>query len=520
VEQARAALFREPAVSFILLVPALFTLVYAACATAMRLWFECQGPYNVDTVLYWTVGKGILHGLVPWRDLYETKPAGIFLLSALSFLLTGGGKLTNATQVLSLLAIALSPIPYAYRLALAPGSRARAVPPFVALWALVLVLTCFVASYADSVQTEAHAMPGMVAYMLLIGVRGRRAFVGRALGILVAVGMKEPFLLAVPAVYLVLDPVARRPWADFFGPLALAGVGGAVVLLVLGYLPAYVGIYLPAMAGGHVNFHGSPWERIADATNRTWGTLAEHSVLLPTTMLFVAGVYLFQPEPGIGGPRAKMVALRFQALFLATLLAGYAVGLGGNYYGHHFVFATPFHLAILYALMAALSRDPDAGHWVRSGVIALALLTAYVPRWVGTDVLEARLADFRRENARAQRSARVIDDLLDRLHVGRYLWLGHPGGGAPLPFTRHLPLGPLFFQQTYFFQGPFRWLQSEFWKRMHEAQVVVLSVYNTGPADPKVKRVLATEYDELPASFLPDPAFPYKIFVRRGTKLP
>src|SRR3989338_10892941 len=43
-----------------------------------------------DAYIFMTVGRGILNGLRPYTDLFESKPVGVFLLNALSFRLTGG----------------------------------------------------------------------------------------------------------------------------------------------------------------------------------------------------------------------------------------------------------------------------------------------------------------------------------------------------------------------------------------------------------------------------------------------
>jgi len=519
VTRFHAALFGEPYVSLAFLAPALAALICATCSAAVRIWFECHLPYNADTAVYWTVGKGIVHGLTPWKDLFETKPAGIFLLSALSYRLLGNGHLTNATQILSLLAIAFSPVVYARRIWRAPASRFVVVPIFVALWALVIDQASLVADYAGAVQTETHALPALILYMLLLGNRGRFGFALRTLGILVAVGMKEPFVLAVPAVYLLLDPEAQDPWSDFFGPLAAACVIGAAGLLLAGWLPAYLGIYLKTMTGGHINVTGSPWARLGAGFDNNWAALAQHSPLLPFTLLYLAGVYAFSPA----SPRAidaRRVVLRFQALFLAALLSSMAVGLGGQFYLHHYLFATPAHLAILFALMGSLERFPSVGHWSRSGVVCLALLCVYLPEWVPVEEFEHRLLAFRREDEGGRNAAVVIDTLLDRLKIDRYLWLGHPGG-SPLPFTKHLPLGPLFFQQSVFFEGKYKSLAAKFEKRLHEAQLVVLAQYMTGAQDGHVKEVLGAEYELLPRGYVAERAkFPYQIYVRRGLPLP
>jgi len=510
-----SALFREPSVSLILLAPALFALLYAGCAAAVRIWYECHLPYNVDTTVYWTVGRGIVHGLTPWKDLFETKPAGIFLLSALSYRLLGNGHLTNVTQILSLLTIALSPLVYARRIWRAPGNRLVVLPIFVALWALVVDQASFVADYAGEVQTETHALPAMILYMLLLGNRSRLGFALRALGILVAIGMKEPFVLAIPAVYLLLDPEAESPWTDFFGPLALACAIGGVSLLLVGWLPAYLGIYLKAMAGGHINVAGSPWARVGPALDNTWNTLALHSVMLPFALVYLAAVYLFAPEARRAALGGRPLVLRFQALIVAMLLASMAVGMGGQFYPHHYMFATPVHLAILFSLMGSLVRFPSAAHWLRSGVVSLVLLCIWVPKWVPVQAFRERAIVQRQEDEASRRAATVIDTVLDKLKIDRYLWIGHPGR-SPLPFTKHSPLGPLFFQQVNFFEGMYPWLAAQFEDRLHEADLIVFANHMTGPRDNHVKGILAAEYRALPPEDLPaNSDFPYKIYVRR-----
>jgi hypothetical protein len=52
------------------------------------LLYELSGVFNAyDTPIFWTVGKGIVNGTSPYTGLFEIKPPGIFILSALSFVI-------------------------------------------------------------------------------------------------------------------------------------------------------------------------------------------------------------------------------------------------------------------------------------------------------------------------------------------------------------------------------------------------------------------------------------------------
>lgn len=46
-----------------------------------RYLYELDGPFTWDTTIYYAVGKGMSHGLLPYWDLFETKPPMIFFLS-------------------------------------------------------------------------------------------------------------------------------------------------------------------------------------------------------------------------------------------------------------------------------------------------------------------------------------------------------------------------------------------------------------------------------------------------------
>src|SRR2546422_741744 len=72
------------------LVGLLFSMPFAIWELIRRVQLELLGAVQPDAYLYFTVGRGILNGLLPYKDLFETKPPGMFLLSALSLWITNG----------------------------------------------------------------------------------------------------------------------------------------------------------------------------------------------------------------------------------------------------------------------------------------------------------------------------------------------------------------------------------------------------------------------------------------------
>ncbi len=176
-----------------------------------------------DGNLYFTVGRGILNGLRPYRDLFESKPPGIFLIAAFSQLLGG----TILARLLYALAYAVIPF-------LSPRRA-----PFL----ILLVLFSQPATFA-SLQPEAFgAAFGSLYIWGVLHVSGRWRIPLASFCLLLSVGMKEPFLLALFAGFLL----TKRPLKEFAFHLTLAAVVGLSLLFILGYVGPYFQLYLPVM---------------------------------------------------------------------------------------------------------------------------------------------------------------------------------------------------------------------------------------------------------------------------------
>ncbi len=148
-------------------------------------------------------------------------------------------------------------------------------------------------------------------------------------------------------------------------------------------------------------------------------------------------------------------------------------------------------------------------------------MAAVFAPWKPWAAFRKDLKDRRAADAASHQTAEVIDSVLDQLHVDRYLWLG-PGGWVPFAFTRHVPLGPLFFQQVAFFEGRYPRFVEQFETRLtKDAKVVVLDQYMTGPLTDKIRRYVDDNFVELPKRFIPPgKTHQFRILVRKGTVTP
>ena len=140
----------------------------------LRLLYELEGAYTGDSTMYWAMGRGILNGLVPYIDLYENKPPGIFLVSAASIFLTGGPYLGNILQALIL---AIIPVLFAAFTWMHLSKRTFQFRIIVTGAALLtgMLFTLFLAERSGEFQVESFgAFFGILYAFLIAGPEFRR----------------------------------------------------------------------------------------------------------------------------------------------------------------------------------------------------------------------------------------------------------------------------------------------------------------------------------------------------------
>jgi len=209
-----------------------------------------RGSMDPDIPLYFVIGRGILNGFTPYVDLFEWKPPGMFLLTALSLLITGDQRFLAVLTVLALFTVALLPFFSVRR-----SSRGQ-------LWnvdRLMIVgtalccgflLALYLERFATGMDTETFGGLLGALYALSLLWQPRRSATGflvRALLLLEAIGLKEYFFFILFAVALLLTRDLRDFTKKFLLPLLLAAVAGVVLLFLFGFLHPYLTVYIPAL---------------------------------------------------------------------------------------------------------------------------------------------------------------------------------------------------------------------------------------------------------------------------------
>jgi hypothetical protein len=134
------------------------------------------------------------------------------------------------------------------------------------------------------------------------------------------------------------------------------------------------------------------------------------------------------------GTESGALLRRIGMVFLGLALAQYAVAMGSDFQGHHFLSAVPFFFALSLPCVPVLLRRPGAA------VVALAAVSMTIIlnplRHPSVDAPAQALADSRAQVAALRDQAQAIDGILDACGVERYFVMA---AGDVYAFTRHTP---------------------------------------------------------------------------------
>lgn len=227
--------------------------------------YELSHPYWSDLHFFMAVGRGILNGLIPYADLFETKPPGIFLISAFSLALSGDMTIAFILETVAFVAPAVLGAILAYRY-LRPSGTAwnmERLVLFLTFLLYALLLSAFHGFVSGSMHPETFGGALLALYGMLVLTRRELnvpMIVLLSILLLSCVMLKEPFLPASLAVGLLVSGMSWRKFIRAYViPLILGGIIGVILLAAFGYLGPYLGIYLPEIYYGRAAYFLPTW---------------------------------------------------------------------------------------------------------------------------------------------------------------------------------------------------------------------------------------------------------------------
>lgn len=502
-----------------------------------RMTCELQYSFTWDNPIYWTVGRGYLNGLKPYSDLFETKPPGIFLLSAFSFAVSGDVFIGNIFCFVCLMIIGSVPLISALLIF-------RIKPIGISMKSLIygcsLAFGMSVMLYSQirsgQMQVESLGAAFICLYLLMVFNMDTNGAKPYSLRIIIAsffimcgVMFKEPFLLvAIASVFLFINSVKEMMY-KLVWPLCYGGIMGVIVMIFTGTLHPYMTIYLPHMVGNHVSVHGSPLERGLDI-RRLLVDLGSFSGGLQTAVIILAAVSIFLLLTGSRNDMSpKKTAYSVYTLIkglLMVYLVSFSVGLGGQYYNHHYVFTVPFYVGLFMFIMLEVSPHfdvkSDNKQLNMTFYKTLATIIMAVLLLISSAVFYL-LPDYRYDqnvlaaNPVMRQQAGYVDGLLDHFGIERYQYLGF-NGNRFYGLTEHSPLGPLFIQDPNNFKAENTWFTQNLLQQMKQAEILIVEKLNAPVLNDVLGKIISEDFttepwDESYEAEVPED-FEYTIYYR------
>ena len=175
----------------------LFSIIYHV------LKLEFNYTYTWDSPIYWAVGRGYLNGITPYNGLFETKPPGIFLISAFSLLLTNDVLIGNIINGICLIFMVIVPVIFSIIY-----YKNEKIPIRILILFLSLVIGSsimfFTSLRSGKYQVESYGSGFASLYLLVIVLINTKKVKWYSFSIILSgffamlsIMMKEPFLLII-----------------------------------------------------------------------------------------------------------------------------------------------------------------------------------------------------------------------------------------------------------------------------------------------------------------------------------
>jgi 4-amino-4-deoxy-L-arabinose transferase-like glycosyltransferase len=319
-------------------------LLLLLCLLPILLYLPAlNAPFERDESVYATIARGLLHGQVPYRDLFDNKPPLVFGWYALSFVLFGEDEVAPRLVAAVLLSLTT--------LALFAEARLLFSSRVAYLAAAAFSLSTGLPFVALNANTEAYMLLPMVASLLAftIGIRSGRLWWFLAAGALGALSVMTKQvavwnLAALAVTAIVWGWHSRNPLIGRAAPLLFLAAGSAAALALIA-TPFFAAGALGDLAYANLSYNGL---YIAAVTlgDRILNLAAGGAIVFALAAPLLAAA-------AIGALKLLLRSKRaLDHLLVAWAVASIAgVAMAGRFFPHYFLQAIPA-AAVLAALLA------------------------------------------------------------------------------------------------------------------------------------------------------------------------
>ncbi len=524
--------------------------VFGMYVLSLLIFFEFQ-LYTPDAVSFWTVGRGMSNGLVLYEDLFESKPPGIFIISALSFYLTESPILTHLFNGLSFFLLAFVPTHYSFSFWKPKNKKEYSKKDYTLLSLLSFLFGVVLSLYTSFTSGRIFVQPLAIVFVclfILTLINGekfnmkpnqKRLFL--SFFILSAVGISEPFLLVIITIFLIFENKIKS-FRALLKTFFFSALLGLLALFLLGIIKPFFLYYLPYMFFYRIQSGNSFFLRGIDSSRIIGNIINFNPILLLLILFFFIYYCFFQIKSLVD--KGENLLLSLCKIVGIIFLINLSVGIGVLFYPHHFSTPIPIYLALFLFFLQKHSLTSIKSRVILF-IIILACLTiildfVFMDRYF--DLYKEQLLSQQKRELEVSTHARFVDEVLDKIGSERYLYFGRNDAGKfpkIFGFTKHSPYGPLFnyefpnqarlpdFSSTnYYFLEKFNWMekvsQTSFQKNLEETNLILFDIVNDSSLNYGItfNETLGRDFSEVPWGIIDNASIPknkdYLIYYRKN----
>ncbi len=398
---------------------------------------------NADSFVYAAIGRGLLNGYEMYSDLYNNKGPGLAWLTA-SCMVFEGGIFSCARLQYALINIsALLTICIGFRL-IKSYSNVLLPTVIILLFGFPFLIINFLETVSSGYQAEALGGAAALLYVWIVIINPKFPLfiihLVLAFIICISASIKEPYLLVLIASMLLFV----KNWRDIKNyilmPLLYSLLISIIVIKITGIDSSYFGLYIPDAFGNLIWRNGNDpiLLRGMGVLKLVWSDRADIPFLncIIIILWLILGLASCRKEENCFSPIVKFSIFLF-SLFLIKL----AIGIGSVYWGHHYGMMAPFFIACSYRVAEIFQSESKLQRPMvvfQGLIISLFIIASINTPLNGTNKTIHSYNSILRESE-------LVDSILDSCDYERYGFVGN-NGPHPYAFTKHSPIGPLFFQ--------------------------------------------------------------------------
>lgn len=333
-----------------------------------------------------------------------------------------------------------------------------------------------------------------------------------SLSLAFSVMMKEPFLLiCIFCAFMFVDN-----FRDFIKciliPCICGGVAVLALLTVTGTLVPYFTIYVSHMFETRLSGASSVFSKMKSVF-KLYLDLNDFSHFFYLLVMFFIILTFLRPLFKKKGE--VYILYHVLRVCAAVLIASLCVGMGGQYYNHHYIFALPLYCSFIIYGGAVFFEFKPKKDIVRKAMIILwgtVLIIAGV-------IINVSYDNYTNKYESIKAKAEYVDEMMDFYEEDRYQYLGFNGENEFFGLTEHSPLGPVFAQDSNNFLTADTWFAECIKKQMDECDIIIFRSYEMPAMNDYVMSIIDEKFTETPAKKFdvsPPNGFDYKVYFRKS----